>query len=57
MGIGIREIRGTIDQTAEKLLGTAENTRTAMTALALVSVVALAVGLIALGVSMKARSA
>lgn len=55
--MGLREIRQTIDDCASKLAATAENTKTAVVAVAVLGVVALVVGLIALGVGMKARAA
>jgi len=55
--MGIREIRETITGTADKLTATAADTKTAIIGLAVLSTVALAVALIALGVSMKARTA
>lgn len=55
--MGIGEIRKTITDTADKLTATGKDTRAALTAVAVLGVVALAVGLIALGVAMKARTA
>lgn len=55
--MGLREIRQTIDGAAAKLAATAEDTKTAVVAVAVLGVVALVVGLIALGTAMKARTA
>lgn len=44
-----RRVRETVDDAAEKLAGTAADTRAAMVALAVLSVAAVAIALLALG--------
>jgi len=55
--IGIKEIRETVAATADRLASTAEDTRTALVAVAVLGVVALAVALLAVGIGMRARHA
>jgi hypothetical protein len=55
--MGLREIRQTITDTADKLTATAADTKAAVIAVAVLAVVALAAALIALGTGLKARTA
>lgn len=55
--MGLGDIRKTISDTADKLTATARDTRAALTAVAVLAVVALAVALIGLGVGLRARTA
>jgi hypothetical protein len=57
MGFGLKDARDAIDATAERLAGAAEDTRTAMTALAVLGVAALGVALVALAVAMRGQRA
>lgn len=49
---GLKRVRETVDDAAQKLAGTAADTKTAMVALAVLGVAALAVALVALAVAM-----
>lgn len=55
--MGIRELRDTITQTADKMTATAADTKHAIIGLAVIAGIALAVALLALGIGMKARAA
>lgn len=57
MRLGLKEARETIDRTAEKLAGTAADTRAAVLGAVALGGLALAVALIALVIATRARQA